>query len=153
MASYAASSKSKLHKKPILRKFTQSEKNSLDLDRPATEQGLGIYSSDYVNPSRSVHDVSFNHARRGHGRSMSGASQFSTATNGSGARTGSFVHPFQQTPRPYTPPLAQSYQARCWRVITPETAPRYPKTRRNCLDIRCEVPLSCRIAPPHLRPQ
>lgn len=96
--------------KPILRKLTQSEKNSLDLDRPAAEQnGLGIY--DY-GVSRSAHDVTFNHTnRRGyHNRSTSGTSQFSTATSGSGQRTGSFVHPFQQTPRPYTPPLAASYQ-------------------------------------------
>jgi len=98
--------------KPMLRKLTQSEKNSLDLDRPAAEQqdGLGIY--DYGTGSRSAHDVVFNHAgRRGyHNRSTSGTSQFSTATTGSGHRAGSFVHPFQQTPRPYTPPIASSYQ-------------------------------------------
>jgi hypothetical protein len=95
--------------KPILRKLTQSEKNSLDLDRPSAEQdGLGIY--DYG--SRSSHDVVFAHAgRRGyHNRSTSGTSQFSTATTGNGRRSGSFVHPFQQTPRPYTPPVAASYQ-------------------------------------------
>jgi hypothetical protein len=97
--------------KPILRKLTQSEKNSLDLDRPAAEQdGLGIY--DFGTGSRSAHEVSFNHAtRRGyHNRSTSGTSQFSTATSASGHRAGSFVHPFQQTPRPYTPPIAASYQ-------------------------------------------
>jgi hypothetical protein len=117
MASYSGSSstpnpRAKLVK-PILRKFTQSEKNSLDLSRPAAEQGLGIYASEYGTGSRSVHDVSFQSTgRRGyHTRTTSGASQFSTATSGSGHRNGSFVHPFQQTPRPYTPPLAQSYQA------------------------------------------
>lgn len=98
--------------KPMLRKFTQSEKNSLDLDRPAAEQeGLGIYD---FGSSKSAHDVTFSHAnRRGyHARSTSGTSQFSTATSASGPRSGSFVHPFQQTPRPYTPPLAanNSYQ-------------------------------------------
>ena len=114
MSSYHGhtTSKSRVTKvKPILRKLTQSENNSLDLDRPAAEQdGLGIY--DYTMGSRSVHDVAFNHAgRRGyHNRSTSGTSQFSTATTGSGHRAGSFVHPFQQTPRPYTPPLAASYQ-------------------------------------------
>ncbi|KAH7318955.1 hypothetical protein BKA65DRAFT_409494 [Rhexocercosporidium sp. MPI-PUGE-AT-0058] len=102
--------------KPILRKLTQSEKNSLDLDRPAAEQdGLGIeyghgYGSGY-GTSRSSHDVQL---RRGyHNRSTSGTSQFSTATTGSGHRAGSFVHPFQQTPRPYTPPpiaASASYQ-------------------------------------------
>lgn len=99
--------------KPILRKFTQSEKNSLDLDRPAVEQdGLGIY--DFGNGSRSAHDVAFVHTSRRtyHNRSTSGTSQFSTATSGSNHRAGSFVHPFQQTPRPYTPPLggSSSYQ-------------------------------------------
>ena len=98
--------------KPILRKLTQSEKNSLDLDRPAEQQdAFGIY--DYGTGSRSSHDVAFSQSgRRGyHNRSTSGTSQFSTATTGSGARAGSFVHPFQQTPRPYTPPLATtSYQ-------------------------------------------
>lgn len=84
---------------PILRKMAPAEKTSLDLDRPASEQdGVGIYH--YSTNPRSSHDVvSFEHGgRRGyHQRSTSGTSQFST---------GSFVHPFQQTPRPYTPPLA-----------------------------------------------
>jgi hypothetical protein len=114
MASYSGSSSSSKPKssklKPVLRKFTQSEKNSLDLNRPAIEQGLGLYASDYGTGSRSVHDVTFQSPRRGyHNRSTSGTSQFSTATAGSGHRAGSFVHPFQQTPRPYTPPLAPSY--------------------------------------------
>jgi len=96
---------------PILRK-RQSEKNSLDLDRPAAEQdGLGI-STEYGTAARSAHDISFTHSRRRgyHNRSTSGTSQFSTGTTGSGHRAGSFVHPFQQTPRPYTPPLGDSYQ-------------------------------------------
>lgn len=114
MASYSgpsSSSKPKSSKlKPVLRKFIQSEKNSLDLNRPAIEQGLGLYASDYGTGSRSVHDVTFQSPRRGyHNRSTSGTSQFSTTTTGSGHRAGSFVHPFQQTPRPYTPPLAPSY--------------------------------------------
>src|SRR5271167_3033546 len=109
MASYSGSSsaKSKSRVKPMLRKLTQSEKNSLDLNRPAIEQGLGLHASDYGTGSRSVHDVSFQSAGRGyHNRSTSGTSQFSTTTAGSGHRAGSFVHPFQQTPRPYTPPQA-----------------------------------------------
>lgn len=104
MSSYQAhngpSSKSRTKVKPILRKLTQSERNSLDLDR----DGLGI---EYGTGSRSSHDAV---NRRGyHARSTSGTSQFSNTTTGSGHRTGSFVHPFQQTPRPYTPPLAASY--------------------------------------------
>jgi hypothetical protein len=115
MSSYQGqTTKSRTKVKPILRKLTQSEKNSLDLDRPAAEQdGLGIYDYDYGTVSRSSHDVAFNpsSSRRGyHHRSASGTSQFSTATTGSGPRTGTFVHPFQQTPRPYTPPLAAAYQ-------------------------------------------
>ncbi|KAG0651683.1 hypothetical protein D0Z07_1982 [Hyphodiscus hymeniophilus] len=98
--------------KPILRKLTQSETNSIDLDRPTEDQdALGIYG--YGNGNRSSHDVTFNQpGRRGyHTRSTSGTSQFSIATTGSGARIGSFIHPFQQTPRPFTPPLATaSYQ-------------------------------------------
>lgn len=84
-----------------LRKKT-AEENSVDLNRPAREQGLGIYSSDYVPASRSAQDVTFSNTRRGyHQRSTSGTSQFSTGSS-------SFVHPFQQTPRPYTPPLVTS---------------------------------------------
>ncbi|TVY18985.1 hypothetical protein LARI1_G003360 [Lachnellula arida] len=132
MSSYngQTTSKTRTKVKPILRKLAQSEKNSLDLDRPAAEQdgygygggsggfggggngSGGIY--EYGQASRSSHDVVFNHTaggRRGyHNRSTSGTSQFSTATTGSGQRSGSFVHPFQQTPRPYTPPLGASYQ-------------------------------------------
>ena len=96
--------------KPILRKLTQSEKNSLDLDRPAAEQDImGLYEYGAGRPS---YDTAVNQAgRRGyHNRSTSGTSQFSTATSGSGNRSGSFVHPFQQTPRPYTPPPLASYQ-------------------------------------------
>jgi len=110
---HAPSSKPRTKVKPILKKLTQSERNSLDLDRPAAEQdGLGIHTSGYGTGSRSSHDVVFSQTgRRGyHNRSTSGTSQFSTATAGSVHRTGSFVHPFQQTPRPYTPPLAPSYQ-------------------------------------------
>lgn len=109
-------SKSRSKVKPVLKKLIQSEKNSLDLDRPATEQqdGLGIFDYGAGYTSRSSHDIAYNSregGRRGfHARSTSGTSQFSTATTGSGQRSGSFVHPFQQTPRPYTPPLGASYQ-------------------------------------------
>lgn len=83
--------------KPILRKLTQSEKNSLDLDRPAAEQdGLGIY--DYGN-ARASHDA-IPGRRAYHNRSTSAASQFSTGTTGSGHRT-AFVHPWQLTASSY----------------------------------------------------
>ncbi|KAF5009467.1 hypothetical protein FDECE_4312 [Fusarium decemcellulare] len=41
-----------------------------------------------------------------HARSTSGTSHASIATSASGGRNGSFVHPFQQTPRTSTPPLS-----------------------------------------------
>ncbi|EPE30829.1 hypothetical protein GLAREA_03796 [Glarea lozoyensis ATCC 20868] len=112
MSSYQTS-KPRKKVKPILKKLTQSEKNSLDLDRPSGEQdgfsaGTGLFEYNYGTASRGSHDVVFQgrgqQHRVGHTRSTSGTSQFSTAT------AGSFVHPFQQTPRPYTPPLVASYQ-------------------------------------------
>lgn len=131
MSSYRGptTSKSRATKvKPILKKLTQAEKNSLDLDRPAAEQhGLGIY--DYGTGSRSVHDVAVNHAgRRGyHNRSTSGTSQFSTATTSSGQKAGSFVHPFQQTPRPYTPPLIAAPYQNPLRESEPSNSPAAPE--------------------------
>lgn len=50
---------------------------------------------------------SMNRSRYQHTRSTSATSHVSIATNGSNHRPGaSFVHPFQQTPRTNTPPLA-----------------------------------------------
>lgn len=50
---------------------------------------------------------SVNRSRYHHARSTSATSHVSIATNGSNHRPGaSFVHPFQQTPRTNTPPLA-----------------------------------------------
>jgi hypothetical protein len=75
-----------------------------------------------VNPRLSNRDVSFSLSaadapggggggvpatsiKYSHARSTSGTSHVSIATTGSG-RNGSFVHPFQQTPRTSTPPLS-----------------------------------------------
>ncbi|KFX93657.1 hypothetical protein O988_06693 [Pseudogymnoascus sp. VKM F-3808] len=97
-------------------------KSSLDLDRTSAEQGLGVYyaasrsSYDAGSASNSLADLTWNSstARGGrrpyHHRSVSGTSQFSTRTSGSYSRNGGFQHPWQQTPRPYTPPGAASYQ-------------------------------------------
>ncbi|KAI9868187.1 MAG: hypothetical protein M1813_006932 [Trichoglossum hirsutum] len=107
-------SKPKTKMKPLLRRFSPRENNSLDLSRSAAEhEGLGIYASDGAG-SRSAADVTFpSVAKRGaayHARSTSGASQYSTATTGSNPRPGAqYVHPKRQTPRPYTPPITQSY--------------------------------------------
>ncbi|EON98567.1 hypothetical protein UCRPA7_5891 [Phaeoacremonium minimum UCRPA7] len=153
--------------KPILKKLSHSEKNSLDLDRGWEDQQTGHgFGSLYESGSagRSARDVSFkfpafsegsggaggggggggavgggggigiggggiaassttsagatagagrgstssdNRRKLHHGRSMSGTSGISVASNGSGHRGGSsFVHPFQQTPRTSTPPLS-----------------------------------------------
>ncbi|KFZ09685.1 hypothetical protein V502_08563 [Pseudogymnoascus sp. VKM F-4520 (FW-2644)] len=97
-------------------------KSSLDLDRPSADQGLGVYyaasrsSYDAGSASNSLADLTWNSnsARGGrrpyHHRSVSGTSQFSSRTSGSYSRNGGFQHPWQQTPRPYTPPGAASYQ-------------------------------------------
>jgi len=114
-----------LAKPNVIRKLARpSEKSSLDLNRPSAEQGLGLYcTTEYGGggsggASRSLHDLSVNSsvaARRGwHQRSTSGTSQFSTRTVGSLSPTAyrggeGFRHPWQQTPRPYTPP-GGSYQ-------------------------------------------
>jgi hypothetical protein len=121
--------------KPILKKLhsSHSEKNSLDLDRGWEEQTVdigyygpsrdddGLYAADLAaGNTRLTRDVSFtlsatdlpglsstasNNNKYSHARSLSGASHGSVATNGSGLN-GSFVHPFQQTPRTSTPPLS-----------------------------------------------
>ncbi|KAL5352255.1 hypothetical protein ACLOAV_002202 [Pseudogymnoascus australis] len=96
-------------------------KSSLDLDRTSADQGLGVYyaasrsSYDAGSASHSLADLTWNSssARGGrrpyHHRSVSGTSQFSSRTSGSYSRNGGFQHPWQQTPRPYTPPGAASY--------------------------------------------
>ncbi|KAL1838666.1 hypothetical protein VTJ49DRAFT_2418 [Mycothermus thermophilus] len=103
--------------KPILKKLSHSEKNSLDLDQGWDEQQIeqlevgggtrddGGYGGASFYYSGQARDVTFSTAGEGrgglrfpqHGRSASQASA------GSGAR-GPFVHPFAQTPRTSTPP-------------------------------------------------
>lgn len=104
-----ATSKSRKRVKPILRKLTSSEHNSLDLDgdRSAVdEDGSRVYDFGSGGSTRTSHDAVHQTGRRGfHARSTSGTSQYST---GSSHRAGSFVHPFIQTPRPYTPPFGSS---------------------------------------------
>jgi hypothetical protein len=115
---------------------SHSEKNSLDLDRAwedqRTEYSHGFYGKGDdgaagnsrvlardVSFSLSSTDVSSSAAtgvaattavaasttKYSHARSTSGTSHVSVATSASG-RNGSFVHPFQQTPRASTPPLS-----------------------------------------------
>ena len=108
-----ADSKRPTRIKPLLKKLTNSEgSNSLDLSRSATDQeGLGIYALDYATSDRSAADVPFTSAtKRGgyHARSASGTSVYSNLTSSS-RPGGQYVHPMRQTPRPYTPPNAHSY--------------------------------------------
>ena len=100
------SAKTKAKIKPLLRKFTSSENVSIDLSRSAAEnEGLGIYSSSEITRPEQVAQ-----GRGFHDRTTSVTSQFSTNTNSSNRPGAQFVHPMRQTPRPYTPPIANSYK-------------------------------------------
>ena len=106
--------------KPILKKLSHSEKNSLDLDRGWQEQVAAgqpwgdrdvQYEPATGSAGRAARDVSFSppdgfnggRPRFTHARSTSGTS---VATTGSGGPRTTFVHPFQQIPRTATPPLS-----------------------------------------------
>jgi hypothetical protein len=78
-----------------------SASSSTPATTPATSSSNNV---TVTTPSNSSSKFPYHHAR-----STSGASQFSVATTNSG-RNGSFVHPFQQTPRTSSPPLL-SYSA------------------------------------------
>ncbi|KAI0007599.1 hypothetical protein F4779DRAFT_495764 [Xylariaceae sp. FL0662B] len=120
--------KNKTVVKPILKKLSQSEKSSLDLDRGWADQdeqyrndiwGGEASFSTYEQPigarrSTKETNLTFNEVvttrRYNHSRSISGASHISVATSSnssSGHRQAgtTFVHPFQQIPRTSTPPL------------------------------------------------
>ncbi|KAK4231230.1 hypothetical protein QBC38DRAFT_506945 [Podospora fimiseda] len=105
--------------KPILKKLSQSPKNSLDLDRGWDEQPIEqLESSGYVSSrANSVRDGNFgyvdagNVAMVGGGSSVRAAMSFHHGRSGSQASTGSgprgaFIHPFAQAPRTSTPPLS-----------------------------------------------
>lgn len=132
----------------VIRKLSRPlEKSSLDLDRTSAEQGLGVYltndstiSYDLGSAARSLHDLTrssnttLGPRRNIHQRSTSGTSQFSSQTSGSYNRSGSFQHPFQQTPRPYTPPgAATSYQGSLSSELNRE---KEPLVEEETLDFR-----------------
>ncbi|KAF9870261.1 hypothetical protein CkaCkLH20_12347 [Colletotrichum karsti] len=133
--------RSKTAVKPILKKLSHSEKNSLDLDRGWDEQtSFGNYSGSLGREregSFGGRDVSFSisatelntgnsngRSKFSHARSTSGTSHVSIATNGSGQRNGSFVHPFQQTPRTATPPLSYANSFTSFEQATGTSGPR-----------------------------
>jgi hypothetical protein len=96
--------------KPYLKKLTSKDRNRIDLSRPAAENeglaGLGI--DDGIGSQRTASDVQFTSmGPRRHRRSTSNTSQFSTASSLQ-RPSAPYMHPMRQTPRPYTPPLAQS---------------------------------------------
>lgn len=69
--------------------------------------GLGALESSTASVVVGGGARTINRSRYQHTRSTSATSHVSIATNGSNHRPGaSFVHPFQQTPRTNTPPLA-----------------------------------------------
>ena len=110
LSSPRAAPKSKVKIKPLLRKLSSQEKNSIDLSRSAAEnEGLGIYNSSDINIGPANADI-----RHGslHRRTTSMNSNFSTATSSSNHRNGNYhVHPTRQTSQPYTPNLATSYDS------------------------------------------
>lgn len=107
-------SKTKVNIKPLLRKITPQEQTSIDLSRSAAEnEGLGIYNSFDPSAGPAYSEIGYGSvSRRGyHHRTTSGNSQMSTNTSSSNHLYGAhYVHPMRQTPRPYTPPIAASYQ-------------------------------------------
>lgn len=104
-------SKSKVMIKPLLRKLSSPEQNTIDLSRSAAEnEGLGIYTSLEISGGfRNDHTES---DRRGgyHHRDASDQSRISTMSASAHRYGAQYVHPMKQTPRPYTPPVAPSYQ-------------------------------------------
>lgn len=81
---------------------------------------------------RSVRDVSFSSSveypswrggrgKYSHGRSTSGTSHTSSIATTASARNGSFVHPFQQTPRTATPPMSYANSTASLDTTVPAT--------------------------------
>ncbi|MCJ1483843.1 hypothetical protein MMC06_004011 [Schaereria dolodes] len=109
----SSTSRTKVKIKPLLRRLASHESTTIDLNRSAEEnEGLGIYSSSTLGAKRGGADVTYNSGKKGyHARTTSATSQISATTTSSNHRPGAqYVHPMRQTPRPYTPPLAHSYQ-------------------------------------------
>lgn len=107
-----STNKTKVMIKPFLRKLSSSEQTSIDLSRSAAEnEGLGIYNSSEI--SGSAHsDIGYGFTGPGgyHQRTTSGNSQISTISSSNHRYGTQYVHPMRQTPRPYTPSVAASYQ-------------------------------------------
>ena len=114
-ASLSKRSNSKVKIRPLLRKLSSQEKNSIDLSRSAAEnEGLGIYTSSAIGgDGRDESNLGYHMGTRrpNHTHTTSGSSQISATTASSTHRPGAqYVHPMRQTPRPFTPPITHSYQ-------------------------------------------
>ncbi len=110
LQSSKSASRSKVKIKPLLRKLSTQDSNTVDLSRSTAEhEGLGIYtSSEYSGPRPSVDYPS--NGPGYHQRTTSANSERSTTTLGNQRYGANYVHPMRQTPRPYTPPLANSHK-------------------------------------------
>lgn len=97
-------SKTKVLIKPLLRKLSSPDQNSIDLSRSVAEnEGLGIYTSSDTGGGRGT-------GRAYHHRATSGDSQMSVVSSGANRFGTQYVHSMRQTPRPYTPTSVASYQ-------------------------------------------
>ncbi|EER44532.1 hypothetical protein I7I53_04635 [Histoplasma capsulatum var. duboisii H88] len=95
-----------------LKRSNHNDSASINLDRSTLEnEGLGIYTN--LERDRRYGDIATSRraGATSHNRSTSGTSQFSATTASSTLKPGlQYVHPMRRTPRPYTPPISQSYQ-------------------------------------------
>ena len=110
LKSSKSTSRSKVKIKPLLRKLSAHDSNTVDLSRSTAEhEGLGIYtSSEHSGPRPSVDYPTGGPGY--HQRTISANSERSTTTLGNQRYGANYVHPMRQTPRPYTPPVASSYK-------------------------------------------
>ncbi|KAI4240219.1 MAG: hypothetical protein L6R40_005248 [Gallowayella cf. fulva] len=107
----ATTSKTKVKIRPLLRKLSSHDQNTIDLSRSAAEnEGLGIYTSSDIGDSRKA-SLETGYLGRGyHNRTTSTTSHVSATTTSSHHKhSAQYIHPMRQTPRPYTPPLAGSF--------------------------------------------
>ncbi|KAL8839210.1 MAG: hypothetical protein Q9170_001816 [Blastenia crenularia] len=104
--------KTKAKIKPLLRKMSSYDQNTIDLSKSAAEnEGLGIFTSSAVGGSgKTSSDAPYSQGGY-HNRNISGNSHISTTTTSSHHLYGGtqYVHPMRQTPRAYTPPLSSSF--------------------------------------------
>ncbi|KAI4141089.1 MAG: hypothetical protein LQ340_007730, partial [Diploschistes diacapsis] len=109
-------SQTKVKIRPLLRKMSSQEQNTVDLSRSVAEnEGLGIFTNSSNTNANTT-------GRRGyHARTSSGVSQVSSTTTSSTHPSGGaqYVHPMRQTPQSYVPTLAHS-RSRTGSTDTPD---------------------------------